>query len=416
MIKINPKYVAIGTSMLGIGLLVYFLNDVVAYILIAWVISMIGAPVMSFLRPKLGRSAAAIATLSLFLVLTAGAVWFFVPPFVNQVQALSAIDYSKLNNTLNEPIKDWENWLVSKNLMLPAVENEEKTNTPSPETDNIHTIVLDSVYTDGQNGKKNSIQINVHLPEQKSKVSKNQGDRNFFSVVRSGLTSYVNPIRIQQLVNGILNNVSDLIIAIFSIFFISFFFLREQGLFVDMIKATVPSAYEFQTVKVIDETSKLLIKYFLGIVLQVTIITVLISTSLLVLGIKNALLIGVLAGMLNIIPYLGPLIAAILAAFITITSHLDGSFYDGLVPTLTKLAIVFFIVRLIDDFILQPNIFSKSVKAHPLEIFLVVLIGAKLGGVMGTLLALPLYTAIRVFGKNFFSEFKIVKLLTKNLQ
>jgi predicted PurR-regulated permease PerM len=77
--------------------------------------------------------------------------------------------------------------------------------------------------------------------------------------------------------------------------------------------------------------------------------------------------------------------------------------------------VVFIVTRLIDDIILQPNIFSKSVKAHPLEIFIVVLIGAKVGGILGMVLAIPFYTAFRVIGKVFLSEFKVIQKLTRNM-
>lgn len=76
---------------------------------------------------------------------------------------------------------------------------------------------------------------------------------------------------------------------------------------------------------------------------------------------------------------------------------------------------VFIIMQIIDNFVLQPIIFSKSVKAHPLEIFLVVLIGAKLGGILGMVLAIPLYTVFRVIGKVFLSEFKVIQNLTRNI-
>ncbi|MBK6564503.1 MAG: AI-2E family transporter [Saprospiraceae bacterium] len=77
--------------------------------------------------------------------------------------------------------------------------------------------------------------------------------------------------------------------------------------------------------------------------------------------------------------------------------------------------IVFAIIQLIDNIILQPNIFSKSVKAHPLEIFIVVLIAGKLGGILGMVLAIPVYTVLRVVGKVFLKEFKVIQNLTKNM-
>ena len=100
---------------------------------------------------------------------------------------------------------------------------------------------------------------------------------------------------------------------------------------------------------------------------------------------------------------------------ITLSSNMELSFYNEMVPLLTKVLIVFLVTRLIDDVILQPNIFSKSVKAHPLEIFIIVLVGAKIGGILGMVLAIPFYTAFRVIGKVFLSEFKVIQKLTRNI-
>jgi len=75
----------------------------------------------------------------------------------------------------------------------------------------------------------------------------------------------------------------------------------------------------------------------------------------------------------------------------------------------------FAIIQLIDAFVSQPLIYSKSVKSHPLEIFLAILIGGTLFGVIGMVVAVPSYTALRVILKEFLSDNKIVKSLTKNL-
>lgn len=112
-------------------------------------------------------------------------------------------------------------------------------------------------------------------------------------------------------------------------------------------------------------TSELLIRYFIGILLQTTIITVFVSVFLTILGVKNALLIGFFAGFMNIIPYLGPIFGASFGLLITISSNLNEPFYSVLFPIIIKVMIVFAIIQLIDNIILQPNIFSKSVKAHP---------------------------------------------------
>lgn len=233
--------------------------------------------------------------------------------------------------------------------------------------------------------------------------------------MRKNLITYLNPENIQKLFGNALTKFGDIFIGVFSVFFISFFFLREQGLFVNIIKSLVPTRYETHTQQAVDETSKLLIRYFVGILVQVTLITLIVSLSLVMLGVPNALLIGFFAGMMNVIPYIGPIIAAGIGMIITLSSNMDLSFYNEMIPLLTKVGVVFLLTRLIDDIILQPNIFSKSVKAHPLEIFIVVLVGAKVGGVLGMVLAIPFYTAFRVIGKVFLSEFKVIQKLTRNM-
>jgi predicted PurR-regulated permease PerM len=75
----------------------------------------------------------------------------------------------------------------------------------------------------------------------------------------------------------------------------------------------------------------------------------------------------------------------------------------------------FWIVQVIDNNLSQPIIFSKSVSSHPLEIFLVILIAGFLFGILGMITAVPLYTILKVIGKEFFPENKIIHLLTKDI-
>ena len=100
---------------------------------------------------------------------------------------------------------------------------------------------------------------------------------------------------------------------------------------------------------------------------------------------------------------------------LTMTSNLGEGFSEVILPKTFWVFIVFIIGQLIDNFGSQPIIFSKSVKSHPLEIFLVILITGILFGIIGLIIAVPAYTAIKVILKEFLSENKIVKKLTKGL-
>ena len=420
--KFNTSYLIAAVSLIIVGAVIYYFSDIVTYILIAWVISMIGAPVVVFLRKYLGKNLAAIITLGLFVFASILLFWIFIPPLVNQVENLSKVDYNKVVTALEEPILDWEEWLIKKKLMIePDTTQSSVTQTLSPyENDEVvHTITIDSTLTGDSvlAGKilKINISLNNNIEKQPFEAQPTEDSEDFFTILKSKINTYINPEKIQQMLGESINAFGDIMVGLFSIFFIGFFFLREQGLFDKILTSLVPTRYEHQTRQAVDETSRLLIRYFIGILIQVTIITFIVSLSLTLLGVKNALLIGFFAGIMNVIPYIGPMIAAGIGVMITLSSNMELSFYEEMVPLLTKVLIVFLVTRLIDDIILQPNIFSKSVKAHPLEIFIIVLVGAKIGGILGMVLAIPFYTAFRVIGKVFLSEFKVIQQLTKHM-
>lgn len=418
--KFDKKYLLALIPLLLVGALIYYFREIVSYVIISWVISMIGAPIVVFLRKYVGKSMAAGITLFMFLILFSFILYIFIPPVVNQAKYLSSIDYQKVVHSLEEPLNDWENWLTNKGLLVKKeVLTQQQMKKEADKGVFSHAIVLDSLVNRMDSSVTTHVSINLSIDASKLKetpeVSETQFQDDFFQKLRENIFYYINPSRIQVLFSSTVSAFGNLVVGIMSVAFIAFFFLKEQGLFYEMIKSVVPVNFEERTMHAVDEISKLLIRYFTGILVQITIITILASLLLTVFGIKNALLIAFFAAMMNVIPYLGPIIGASFGAIITISSNLNVSFYNELVPQLTKVFVVFGIVQLVDNFVLQPNIFSKSVKAHPLEIFLIVLVGAKVGGILGMVLAIPLYTAFRVIGKVFLSEFKVIQRLTKNI-
>ncbi len=422
--KFNTRYLIASISLLIVGAVLYYFSEIVTYILIAWIISMIGAPIVVFLRKYLGKNIAALITLGLFLIGCMVLIWTFIPPLVNQVENLSKVDYNRVVTALEEPIKDWEKWLIKKKLMIESdtTLSTQKINQSAEEIETpIYEIKVDSVLNSENEADSKSISINIYLPENQKvqplqdTLGSEKSGEDFFTILKSNINNYINPEKIRMMLGDSLTAFGDIMIGLFSIFFIGFFFLREQGLFDKILTSMVPSRYEQQTKQAVDETSRLLIRYFIGILIQVTIITLIVSLSLMLMGVKNALLIGFFAGIMNVIPYIGPLVATALGVMITLSSNMELSFYDEMIPLIVKVLLVFMFTRLIDDIILQPNIFSKSVKAHPLEIFIIVLVGAKVGGILGMVLAIPFYTAFRVIGKVFLSEFRVIQQLTKNM-
>lgn len=412
---------------LVLGLMYYF-SDIVSYVILAWVLSMIGAPAYAFFRKFFGKNTSAVSTLGMFILLAGLLIYVFIPPLVQQARNLASIDYNQVINSLEEPISDWENVLESYGLLDPKVQADTLNNIAEHNHDHhkdefvkAELIKIDSSffkqYQDSAKAAPFAILVNIdnaHLKSPEVKESPEE-PKSFFDEAKENIVNFINPAQIQNIFGSIIGFFGNMMIALMSILFIAFFFIREQGLFSNMISSVVPNAYEDRTIGAIDETSQMLIRYFIGIATQVTVITVLVATALGLLGIKNALLIGFFAALMNVIPYLGPIIGATFAIIITVSSNLDMSFYSELLPILLKVLAVFGGMQLLDNFILQPTIFGRSVKAHPLEIFIVVLMGAKLGGVLGMVLAIPAYTVIRVVAKVFLSEFKVVQRITKSL-
>jgi predicted PurR-regulated permease PerM len=167
-----------------------------------------------------------------------------------------------------------------------------------------------------------------------------------------------------------------------------------------------------------DSVSHLLRRYFIGLLFEVFMVMLLNTIGLSIVGIEfnHAVVIGLFCGLLNVIPYLGPWMGAIVGLLIGMALNINADFMSQTLPLLGFMVIVFSSVQVIDNVLFQPLIYSSSVKSHPLEIFLVIIAAGSLAGIIGMILAIPVYTIIRVIAKEFFENMKIVRKLTENLE
>lgn len=208
-----------------------------------------------------------------------------------------------------------------------------------------------------------------------------------------------------------------LFLSLFSITFFTYFFLKETKLFRSGIMALVPVRYEEKATRILNKLPKLIKSYLHGIFFEMLSVTTLITIGMLICG-QNfglSLLIGMLCGFLNIIPYIGPWIGAAIGITFIGAANVNLDFYTSTMPQIYGLLITVVVVRLIDDFVFQPFFYSRSVNAHPLEIFIVIVVAGTLYGIIGMMLAIPVYTVIRVIAKEFLSEYKIVRTLTRGI-
>jgi predicted PurR-regulated permease PerM len=365
MLKNASRYITIGIVVVILILIMTYFSNIVTYVLISWVLSMIGQPLMNFFmrfrykKIGIGPSSAAILTMISFFIVFAALIAIFVPSIIVQAQNLSNVDYSKIEHAIEKPTKQLSDWLHQYGIIPP------------------NKSALDQLVMTVKN--------------------------------------VINPTKISNVLETIVGTIGTIIVTITSVLFITFFFLKDQTMFAEALTSTIPENYVKNARIAIDDIRTLLIRYFGGILIQMVAITSIVAGALTVLGIPNALLIGFFAALMNIIPYVGPLIGAAFGVLITFSTHLDLDFYTQIVPLLIKVMIVFPIVQMIDGFILQPYIFSNRVMAHPLEIFIVIWIGADIWGIPGMILAIPVYTVLRVIARTFFNEFRFVKILTENM-
>ncbi|MDB4609428.1 AI-2E family transporter, partial [Flavobacteriaceae bacterium] len=351
------RSILILASVLLLTYITYLLQALIVYIVIAAIISLMGRPILDFLKVKLkfNNSVATLITMFVFGLLIFGLFALFIPIIAQQGENLSLLNTTELEKntlllinqiseyfSLNEEY--WKNWISNQDL---------------------------------------SSKLNLSV--------------------------------IPNFLNTLIGWLSSFTIGLFSVLFISFFLLKDEALLQNITFSFVKNKYENKLKKSLAKIRKLLSRYFIGLLLQVTILLLIYSIVLLIFGIENAFIIAFICALLNLIPYVGPLIAAFMMVALSMSSNITEDFSTVILPKSIYVFLGFVIGQLIDNFISQPIIFSKSVKSHPLEIFIVILIAGILFGTTGLIFAIPIYTAIKVIFKEFFAQYKIVQSLTKDL-
>ena len=232
------------------------------------------------------------------------------------------------------------------------------------------------------------------------------------------LQNLFNLSQFSSLIGSAASFFTNLAIGLFSVVFIGFFFIKDDGLFTEIVCALVPDRYEKTTEKAISDIGHLLSRYFIGVlveILGVALINFLGLSLIARLGVNAALGIAVITGIFNVIPYVGPFVGIVtgtalglIIKYSSLTSlGLDVSFWAF---TAILIAILYF-TQLVDNFVYQPLIYSTSIKAKPLEIFIVLLVVGYIGGPLAMIIAIPSYTVVRVIAFRFFGHVKAIKRL-----
>lgn len=363
------KYILVAAGIAIAGGICWYFRNVLVYILIAVVVSLVAKPVVGLLQKIRVKGHKApdwiLAVISLLIVMgVISSIIVGIIPIVGNI--LKDISLVNIEN-------------AAKGVAVPLSELN---------------IFLRSIFPNLGDG----FRIEVAILQEMQKVF----DISTFSTMLGSAASFI----------------TSLGIGIFSVVFISFFFIKDDGLFTNIVCALVPDKHEKTTEKAISDIGHLLSRYFIGVMLEVTGVALINFIGLLFitrLGFNAAIGIAFMTGILNIIPYVGPLMGGVLGTILGLVIKYTSASPIGLDVNFwlftAILIAIFCFTQLVDNFLYQPVIYSTSIKAKPLEIFIVLLIVGHMGGPLGMIAAIPCYTVVRVIAFRFFRHIKAIRRL-----
>ncbi|MBQ8493647.1 MAG: AI-2E family transporter [Alistipes sp.] len=355
------KSVATLTVVAAVLFAIGYLWKVVLYVIVAAVLAIVGRPLVTRLVKfsvagrVMSRSVAAAITLLSMWIVFGVLCWLFIPLLFGKVNELAVVEWEGVTAVIESTLSDFE-------LLVERIFSIDITDIGLT----FKRFVLGLVDVD-----------------------------------------YVKTFA------NVASAISSAAIAFFSISFITFYFLKEDGLFYRLVALFFPDRYRTNVFNALNSITTLLSRYFGGLMVESLLLMTIISIAMMLFGmaIGDALLVGLIMGVMNLIPYAGPVMGCIVAVSMGVLSPIDGDVaYTAIIIVSTIV-----VVKVVDDFVIQPSLYSARVQAHPLEVFLVILIAGSVAGIWGMFLAIPLYTVVRVFAREFFSEYSLVRKLTSQM-
>lgn len=363
------KYILIAAGVAIISVICWYFRSVITYILAAVVVSLVAKPLVGLMQKVRIKDKKApdwlLAAMALILVIgILLAIITGIVPIVSSI--VKGISLANIENT-------------AKSVAIPLSEFNEFLRTRFPD--------LGSGF-----------RIEVAMIQELQKMFDPSAFSSFIGSAASFLTSFG--------------------VGLFSVVFISFFFIKDDGLFTKIVCALVPDKHEKTTEKAISDIGYLLSRYFIGVLLEIAGVAIVnfIGLALVArLGFNAAIGIAFLTGIFNVIPYVGPLLGGVIGTILGLILKYSSATPIGLDVNFwifTGILIaIFCFAQLIDNFLYQPVIYSTSIKAKPLEIFIVLLIVGHIGGPLAMIIAIPCYTVVRVIAFRFFGNIKAIKRL-----
>lgn len=354
MNSITKKYIIGFISVALVVLFIWNFYYIILYIFIAGFLSLLGSPIVRFIerwgykKLRVPRGLSALIALLVILSLIFSFVAIFVPIVMSQIQIFSRIDIFTALENFKEPITKFEEFLISKDIIT--------------------------------------------------------ADESLETLISNQFLKIVNFESAEALLVKMVDITGKLFISLTTICLSTYFFLKDDRLLRSTIIKYTPDDLKERMSKVLSKAKNLVVKYFWGLILDAFIVLCIISIGMYLIGVENFLMQGLVAGVFNVIPYIGPLLSLVIGTFIGITNELYHDPESVTLMFVVKMVVFYSIINFVDGFIFQPIIFSKIVKAHPLEIFFILVIAAQLGGILGMIVAIPAYKLLRIVAYEFLTH------------
>jgi len=343
--KININIVMRLLTVLLVLALGWYFSNLVLYIFLAFIISLIGKPLAQTINRikirnfRVPYGICVMLTMIIFILFFVLILLFLVPILTREAQNIAGINYDDLSRNLSYLLDNMQDFLYSNNLI--------------DESDTLVGLVTNEIKD------------------------------------LANLTNFSN------ILGGVASATGSFLMGLFAVFFLTFFFMKDNIRLDSVAQFLIGEQHSERLTVVSKKIDVLLSRYYLGLTIEIVSMITLLYIGMTIFGIRGALLMAFFGGVLNAIPYLGPLIGVICSCLFGAVDCLSINDYQAILPTILQIAGTFAVANLIDNIVLQPLIYSQSVKAHPVEIFLVIIMGGSFAGIMGMLFAIPVYTMMR---------------------
>jgi predicted PurR-regulated permease PerM len=177
--------------------------------------------------------------------------------------------------------------------------------------------------------------------------------------------------------------------------FAAFYFLKEGRNMFDKMLNFVPNTFKVEVDILFRRINAVLGGYLRGQIFLIVFVSLVLFIALTVMGVKFALILAVFSGFAEIVPIIGPILAASVAA---LAAYIGGTSNFGLAPLQIALAVVvvYAVVRQLQDYLINPYVMGRITKLHPLVILFAVIAGEHIGGILGLILAVPIAGIIKI--------------------